>query len=133
MFWPVPERRALLAGAVLLAGCASPGPETAPAPPADPNVLTLDLPPAMARTRAETLAAGCWLSGPFADAIMTMDRRAGRITLDGEARLLTMQVEPADPQGTTVRLAGAAMAEPARADSLRRDVLQAVGEGIPAC
>lgn len=145
--------RGLMIGALALVttGCAGtrqaavdpavPAIEPAPAlaplttAPAGTMVVAVNVPVALARSRAERLAAGCWLDGLLqGNAVMLVNRRSGEILMeDGDTTLVEVAFRETGPASTVVLLSGTRPADPGTAGIMREDVARGVGEGIDRC
>lgn len=135
-----PTRRAWLAAALLLAGCAVPAEEPRPAAPAPDLTAAPGLPLALprtgqaARTLVEQVAAGCWLDGVVRGGSMVVDRQTGRVVITSDtADLLVAEILNAGDGTSVVRLTGPAADDPTMAVRLSETLQRAVETGETSC
>ena len=128
-----------LAAVLLLAGCAAPAEEPAPAPlpeltagPGLPLVLAMTGEPA--RTLLENVAAECWLDHVVRGGSLVVDRQTGRVVISSDtADLLIAELVSAGDGTSVVRLTGPASDDPVMALRLSETLERAATTGQTSC
>ncbi|MEM1343772.1 MAG: hypothetical protein AAGI34_04225 [Pseudomonadota bacterium] len=136
---------AWLAVLALTAGCAAtPEPAPAPPPPAPvpaattaattgPFSVDIALDPLTAQSRTEALAVSCWLDPVLEANAIVVDRRARRIFVTDEARLLEIAITSPAPGQSSLSLSGPVLDDAAIRAKLQSDLSRNLTAPEPTC